>query len=75
MPAARFPRLDARRLREVGVDPFVMPFNRVKNIRLQHFTRWVNGRIYTVCPDFENYANWAKHRQEYFASQASLFAA
>lgn len=58
-----------RRLVELGIDPYVMIYNkkefvRTKHLpfdalRLHHFARWVNGRIYTKCPDFDQYDRWA----------------
>ena len=37
-------------LRELGVDPYIMPFNNRNDIPiLRHFERWVNRRIYTSC--------------------------
>lgn len=40
-----------------GVSPYIMPYNQnaAGNKRIQHFTRWVNSRIYKVCPNFEDY--------------------
>lgn len=65
-----------RRLLEAGVDPYVMVYNHQDDARLRAFARWVNGRIYSACADFEQYTNWAKRRDAYFATpQAGLFAA
>jgi hypothetical protein len=58
-----------RVLMDLGVDPYVMVYNRIGDIRLRHFARWVNGRVYTACPSFEDYKAWAKSRESYFASQ------
>lgn len=56
-----------RRLVELGVDPFIMVYkgeggvtDPFEALRLKHFGRWVNGRIYTACPDFKDYTNWQK---------------
>lgn len=57
-----------RTLDSLGVDPYVMRYrgreakSHFEGRRLNHFSRWVNGRIYTKCPDFEDYSNWAKER-------------
>lgn len=49
-----------QKLNELGVDPYVMPYNKqFKSERQRHFTRWVNSRIYKVC-DFEEYEPWVK---------------
>lgn len=75
-----------------GIDPYVMIYNKrplprklnekknipLEELRRHHFSRWVNGRIYTKCADFERYSNWLKDK-EMFAStgvqQAFEFAA
>lgn len=59
-----------RRLTELKVDPFVMVYNENEkgDIRLKHFARWVNGRIYKSCK-FEEYEPWKKAQQV----QLSLF--
>lgn len=42
-------------MRELGVDPFAMPFkDSKKDKKVLDFCRWVNKRIYKVC-EFENY--------------------
>lgn len=65
-----------RKLTETGVDPFIMVYNQSTDARLKHFARWVNSRIYKVCPDFENYDPWKKERSGYFVGeQMNLFAA
>lgn len=65
-----------RKLTETGVDPFIMVYNQSTDARLKHFARWVNSRIYKVCPDFEKYDPWKKDRSGYFAGrQLNLFAA
>lgn len=49
-----------RRLREIGVDPYVMPYNlSFPSEKHHHFARWVNGRIYTKC-HFDEYGPWIK---------------
>lgn len=42
-------------MREIGVDPFAMPFKDCKkNIKTLDFCRWVNKRLYKIC-SFEEY--------------------
>ena len=55
-----------RKLVELGVDPFVMVYNENErgDVRLQHFARWVNSRIYKKC-SFEEYEPWLKTRPTY----------
>lgn len=49
-----------QKLNELGVDPYVMPYNKqFKSEKQRHFTRWVNSRIYKVC-SFEEYEPWIK---------------
>lgn len=59
-----------RKLTEIKIDPFVMVYNENEqgDTRLQHFARWVNGRIYRAC-SFEEYDPWKKAQQV----QLSLF--
>jgi hypothetical protein len=59
-----------RTLRELKVDPYVMIYNQLKDDRLKHFARWVNGRIYKSCT-WEEYEPWVKAQVEYF--QMSMF--
>lgn len=66
-----------RKLTEQKVDPYIMLYNKGEgkvDARLKHFSRWVNARIYKACPDFSQYTNWAKVREEYFHGQGMLFA-
>lgn len=58
-----------RKLTEMKVDPFVMIYNQKNDVRLKHFARWVNGRIYKKCR-FEEYAPWIKAQVTY--NQLSL---
>lgn len=58
-----------KRLRELKVDPFVMVYNQKDDIRLKHFARWVNGRIYKSCK-WEEYTPWIKAQTLY--NQISL---
>jgi hypothetical protein len=48
-----------KRLRELGVDPYVMVYNQCADTRLKHWARWVNGRVYKTC-GFEEYLPWVK---------------
>lgn len=52
------------KLTELKVDPFVMIYNQIPNIKLKHFARWVNSRIYKSC-SFEEYEPWIKAMSEY----------
>lgn len=53
------------KLVELGVDPFVMVYNENEkgDIRLKHFARWVNSRIYKTCK-FEDYEPWKKAQKK-----------
>jgi hypothetical protein len=53
-----------RKLTELKVDPFVMIYNQISNIKLKHFARWVNSRIYKSC-SFEDYEPWIKSKTQY----------
>ena len=66
-----------RKLTEAGVDPFIMVYERQNDVRLRHFARWINARIYKACKDFEDYDRWARDKEAYFAqsAQEGLFAA
>lgn len=48
-----------RKLVELKIDPFVMIYNQLPDVRLRHFARWVNSRIYKSC-SFEDYSPWKK---------------
>lgn len=49
-----------RKLREMGITPYVMVFNKRKDSPwLRHFPRWVNGRLYSVC-GFDEYDPWRR---------------
>lgn len=58
-----------KKLRELKVDPFVMVYNQKDDVRLKHFARWVNGRIYKSCK-WEEYTPWIKAQTLY--NQISL---
>lgn len=46
--------------REIKVDPYVMLYNgKEPSIKIKHFARWVNGRIYKKC-SFEEYRPWVQ---------------
>jgi hypothetical protein len=51
------------RLSKNGIDPYIMRFD-PHDLRLKHFARWVNARIYKVC-SFENYEPWVRVRNNY----------
>ena len=59
-----------RKLRELKVDPFVMIYNQKGDLRLKHFARWVNSRIYKACK-WEEYEPWVKAKARY--NQLSMF--
>lgn len=59
-----------RKLREYKVDPFVMVYNQKQDIKLKHFARWVNSRIYKAC-EWKNYEPWIKAQLK--GQQLSLF--
>lgn len=46
-----------RKLRELGVSPYVMVYNEKPDVRLEHFERWSNGRFHKVC-SFDEYEPW-----------------
>lgn len=60
-----------RRLIELKVDPYVMIYNQKDDMRLKHFARWVNGRIYKKC-SWEEYEPWIKFQMESSNCQLSF---
>jgi len=60
-----------RKLAEMKIDPFVMIYNKEGDIRLKHFARWVNSRIYKTCK-FNEYYPWVKAERN-FNNQMTLF--
>ena len=59
-----------RKLRELHVDPYIMPYNlSYPSEKHHHFARFVNGRIYKKC-SFEEYEPWVKAQRN---RQMSLF--
>jgi hypothetical protein len=52
-----------RILNELKVDPFVMIYNQIPDVRLKHFARWENSRIYKKC-SFEDYLPWIKSQSD-----------
>lgn len=52
-----------RRLDELGINPFVMIYNKQGDAQLKHFARWVNGRIHKAC-SWEEYEPWIKAQQQ-----------
>ena len=60
-----------RRLTELGIKPYVMPYNKSYPSRKHHcFARWVNGRYHTFC-SFEEYEPWVKARNS--SNQVCMF--
>lgn len=51
------------RLKDLKVDPYVMIYNKKSDIKLKHFARWVNGRIYKKC-SWEEYEPWIKAQRQ-----------
>lgn len=49
-------------LKGMGVDPYVMIYNKIPDPKLKHFARWVNSRIYKVC-NFDEYEPWIKEKE------------
>ncbi|MBA4372300.1 MAG: radical SAM protein [Thermodesulfovibrio sp.] len=64
-----------RVLLDLGVSPYIMLYNRLGDIRDRHYQRFINSRIYKVCPNFDDYHNWAKSRHLYFVTQQLDLAA
>lgn len=60
-----------RKLRELKVDPFVMIYNQKNDIKLKHFARWVNSRIYKSC-SWDSYLPWIKAQAKEQASSFQL---
>jgi hypothetical protein len=50
-----------KKLSEMKIDPYIMIYNQIPDVRLKHFARWVNSRIYKVCA-FDEYEPWIKSR-------------
>lgn len=57
-----------RKLESLGVDPFCMIYNENEkgDLRLKHFARWVNSRIYKTCSNFEDYLPWKNENRNEF---------
>ena len=50
----------AMKLESLGVSPYIMKYNnRSDDLWLNHFARWINGRIYKTC-QFDEYTAWIK---------------
>ncbi len=59
-----------RRLNEIGVKPYVMPYNKhYPSERDRCFAAWVNSRKHTVC-SFEEFEPWVKAQSK---NQMSIF--
>ena len=52
-----------RKLIEMGVAPLVMLYNETNDVKLRHFARWVNARIYKTCA-WEEYTPWKNAQTE-----------
>ncbi|WP_300297646.1 radical SAM protein [Anaerosolibacter sp.] len=53
-----------RKLTELGIKPYVMPYNKQYPSKKHHcFAGWINGRYHTVC-EFEEYEPWVKAQRE-----------
>jgi hypothetical protein len=69
------------KLKEVGVESYVMCYNEQKDLRLDHFRRYVNGKFFRKCKSFDDYEPWKKVKAAYLSGvipqeyQPSLFAA
>jgi len=64
-----------RKLAEIGVSPYVMIYrgeggleDEYEKLRLQHFARYVNGRIYKTGAKFSEYSNWLKAEAKFLAN-------
>lgn len=54
-----------RKLNEMGVKPYVMPYNKKYPTKKHHcFAGWVNSRKHTVC-SFEEFEPWVKAQGQY----------
>lgn len=64
-----------KKLQSLGVRPYIMRYNeRRDDIRLNHFSRWINGFIYKAVPDFEEYEPWKRDKGKYGCDgQMSIF--
>ena len=52
-----------KKLQSLGVRPYIMRYNeRRDDIRLNHFSRWINSFIYKAVPDFEEYEPWKRDK-------------
>lgn len=53
-----------KKLIELGIDPYVMIYNENEkgDLRLKHFARWINSRIYKTC-NFSEYEPWKKEQK------------
>lgn len=52
-----------KKLTEAGIDPYAMLYNEKDDVRLKHFARWINGRIYKV-DSFEDYTPWVRAQKK-----------
>ena len=59
----------AKKLMEIGVDPYVMEYNKIFEVKRHCFAGWINGYKFKVCK-FEEYIPWIKVQND---MQLSLF--
>jgi len=59
----------AKKLMEMGVDPYVMEYNKILEVKRHCFAGWINGYKFKVCK-FEEYIPWIKVQND---MQLSLF--
>ena len=64
-----------KKLQSLGVRPYIMRYNeRRDDIRMNHFSRWINSFIYKAVPDFEEYEPWKRDKGKYGCEgQMSIF--
>lgn len=52
-----------RKLIEAKITPYIMVYNNEGDLRLKHWARWVNSRIYNVC-SFDKYEPWVRQQAQ-----------
>ena len=53
------------KLKEIKERKLIVDINQGCDVRLKHFARWVNSRIYKKCTNFEEYGPWVKAQVKY----------
>lgn len=63
-----------QKLINFGIAPYVMIYNNNEkgDIRLRHFARWVNSRIYKIC-SFNDYEPWKKAQKRGYEQLSLIF--